>query len=570
MRGGEKMEIINSEELAELERKKFEESMKYCDELETANYSSLEINWDCEAKTWKQARNTAINLMQKPESTKMFFLAHSNDTIKGRPQLIEDTRRKIVLLRKVEKTIKKKDYEEQVIQYKFLGDLYDKRYDGRELEILALDFWLYRIISEQGREYYILTSDKLPNEVCEFKGMLIELDDFAEFSRSMKIKSLANVFIAKDFIPSVRIISKEELVESTKERQITEQDWLDFLAYHPLGNINRFPKQVELLRSAFVLSGKNQGYPLHLGVMGIAGTKKTMGHLDTIGYKFSEQPNICEGANSRIKGLSPSFKERPADIGFLAKCERLGLIDEIGKMVEFEMNKHQSSISNVLGELNFLLEHKMRSVSSGNANECQVQASAKFMFVTNPTGKKKDIYSHVGAIDPTTMSRILWWVQDCSEVEFVMSSNAISPYTSTRVLDTNTLNTTLENRFSKGMLEKVWGENRDRSYFLTLFDSCYSFLCDIDDLRVQKIADVTVSIAKEPMKSSVWRPRALHHIKLVIDGLCKHRCLFKDYDSSFKANEQDYDLAEAILVNMVQTWDTSFDLTGWKSCFTKQ
>jgi len=51
---------------------------------------------------------------------------------------------------------------------------------------------------------------------------------------------------------------------------------------------------------------------------------------------------------------------------------------------------------------------------------------------------------------------------------------------------------------------------------------------------------MTTNLAKEPMKSSVWRPRAKHHTTLLIDGLCKHRCLFKDYDDTFMAKEEDY------------------------------
>ena len=95
-----------------------------------------------------------------------------------------------------------------------------------------------------------------------------------------------------------------------------------------------------------------------------------------------------------------------------------------------------------------------------------------------------------------------------------------------------------------------------RDEFLTLFDTCYSFICEIDASEVQRLVDISVSLAKEPMKSSVWKPRALHHVKLLIDGLCKHRCLFEDYDSSFVANQIDYDRAERILVRMVKGWDT--------------
>ena len=81
-----------------------------------------------------------------------------------------------------------------------------------------------------------------------------------------------------------------------------------------------------------------------------------MGWVETISYKFDEEPIIVEGADSRIKGLSPSFKDKPANTGYLAKQERMGWIDEIGKMVEAESTKAHGALNNCLGELNFLLE----------------------------------------------------------------------------------------------------------------------------------------------------------------------------------------------------------------------
>jgi len=47
-----------------------------------------------------------------------------------------------------------------------------------------------------------------------------------------------------------------------------------------------------------------------------------MGHIETTAFKFAEEPLIVEGGDSRIKGLSPSFKEKPANIGYLANCNK--------------------------------------------------------------------------------------------------------------------------------------------------------------------------------------------------------------------------------------------------------
>jgi len=88
-----------------------------------------------------------------------------------------------------------------------------------------------------------------------------------------------------------------------------------------------------------------------------------------------------------------------------------------------------------------------------------------------------------------------------------------------------------------------------------LFDTCNNFLCWIDDEKITTLSSIITQLAREPMKG-VWKPRAEHHVKLLVDGLCKHRCLFKDYDNSFESKQEDYDLAERILIRMVKGWDT--------------
>lgn len=530
---------------------------------ESYSYDSNKINWDfsLDVYDWENTKNKNLDLILHSDN-RLFFLAHSKDQIIGKPQLIENTKHKIILLRKIMKILKKTKLREEteVYSYKFIGDSYDKRYDGCEVGVLAFDFWIYMIVSEDGRKYFILSEKQLPNENCTFNGMLIELDDNAEMTKSMRLKSLSNVFILNDFEPAVKVISKKELIKFTKKRKIREQDWFDFLDIHPNNNINRFLPRTELLRSAFILSGKKDGYPLHLGVVGIAGTKKSMGWIETLSEKFSDEPNIYEGGNSRIKGLSPSFKEKPANIGFIAKANRISFIDEIGKMVELEAKKHQEQTGNYLGELNFLLEHKLRVVGSGNDNECRVQATAKNLFVTNPISKKNSIQEHIGLLDATFMSRILWVIQDNEETDFLLSNKSIiPPHTYTRGIKDNRINRI-------GGLCMCWGKpikwNRDD--FLTLFDTCYNFLSDINNEKINELVDFSVNLAKEPMKSRVWKPRAAHHISLLVDGICKHRCLFKDYDSSFKAKNIDYEQAKALLVKIVDSWNTNFDKNNWR------
>lgn len=555
--------------------------LKEKQQQELENYKENEINWldDDFYDSWDKIKGHCKNLWGHKEEyigepPKWFFLAHSKDVIKGKPQLVENVKKTITLVRlavKDEERIaqlpngKKKREMIEVQSFYFFDERFDKRHDGFQVEAFSQDFFIYRVIDEFKNQYFILSKEEILNQACSFKGMLIELDDFAEMNRNLKLKSVSKLFILKEYEPDIKILSREQIIKYTKEKNITGEDWIDFLAYHKWGSYNLFPEEVELLRSAFVLSGKVDDYPLHLGILGPTGTRKTCGHIETLSYKFSEKPLIMEGANSRIKGLSPSFKEKPANIGYLAKANRMGWIDEIGKMVEAEISKHQINVTNVLGELNSLLEHKDRQVGSGNDNEVEIKACAKFIFVTNPVSNKNTIYQHVGLIDPTTMSRMLWWVQDKQEQDFVLKNGVVRipkelpptpPQAPQLTKDRRGL---IENRKKSIVLKKCWGEYSkvsSRDEFLCLFDSCYSFVCDVNDVKVEKLADVVTMLAKEPMKSSVWKPRAYHHVKLLIDGLCKHRCLFEDYDINFTANQTDYERAERILIRMVKGWDT--------------
>jgi len=539
-------------------------------------------NWDKIKGHMKKLMNHHEEFDEGEEETKLFFTAHSNDLIKGKPQLVEQVKRRIPLVRLlIKKGVEGKgeDKVEKNIKKVFLFDeRSDKRYDGYQKEVLALDFWLYRII-ENGNEYYVYSQKELPNDLCELRGMIVPVDDFAELSRSLKLKSISNIFILKEFSPAIKTLDKEQLIQLTtilkNKFSFGVDQFYDNLAHHPLGTFNRFSKEFECARGSITLSGKKDGSPIHLIVWGPAGSKKSMGVLETWQEKIQEEAGIREGGDSNLKSLIPSYKFHPADLGYLAKCLRMGFIDEIGKLIEFEMNKHQGNVkNNILGEINMFLDNKERTIGSGVQNDIKVQSTGKYIFVSNPVSNRKTIYDHVGLIDCTTLSRMINWVQDTDERELIItkgvskippshSQDSInkdnSPHTFTSIY-TYDWNIGINNN-KISTLEIVLGGDKSNkgnfNPFLSIFDSCQVFLSEIDENEIQRLVDISTNLAKEPMKSSVWRPRAEHHIHLIVDGLCKIRCLFQDHDSSFTAKQEDYDLAERILVRMVKGWDTN-------------
>ena len=106
-----------------------------------------------------------------------------------------------------------------------------------------------------------------------------------------------------------------------------------------------------------------------------------------------------------------------------------------------------------------------------------------------------------------------------------------------------------------------------RSFYVTIYDSCQHFLTKSDEGRLQNIFRSSVALAKNEMKT-VWKRRGNHHIKLILDGIVKYRCIYKDFDDSFEAIDEDYDSLERIVFGMIKNWDFDMTIGGddlWKT-----
>jgi len=547
------IKLIESEEEAEKSRLKFEEELTVDKSTDKGKFTSFEINWVDWLENYLEAKNRNIDLFQQDYDNRLFFLASHKDTIKGKPQLIHENFQRIPLIRKVWKVKTKKGEDESYeTKYKFLDDEFDKRYGGKVIGTLAFDFLIYRVV-DNDMEYYIFSEKKLPNEFCEFEGMKIFLDDVSDISSNLKVKKVSSVFICKEAKPYVKIIDPEELIKYVQEEGLNEDKFHNILFQHPDGNVYDYSPDFDLLRKAQLLSGKYEGYPLHLLKMGPVGTGKTT-EAEVLDYKFGESEGILEAANSTLKVLVPSFKEKPANLGYICKCNRVAIIDEMMKMVESALGHDSSRVSNYFGQMNMLLEHKNRTVGSGNDNSTKVKATAKILITSNNIQGKNTIASHLGVIDPTTLSRMVVWVQDYEEIEKIYNKEGIKtpPHRDNPPNTIGGITYILQQPISDG--DGVGGNYNN---FLTVYDSCQQFLINFDMGKCKKVFDMITNLVKEPMKQ-VWRARGLHHSILILDGLVKHRCLFKDFDNTFTPKEEDYDSLERLLIHMVKTWDCDF------------
>lgn len=511
-------------------------------------FEPYSINWiDNEnLTTWKQIKAYTVGCIKR--SGELLMLAHSNDSITGKPQLITEVKQTIPLIQKMEKIDKD---ENAVVSYKFIDDRIDKRFDGFEKESYEEAFYVYRVIHND-LEYIVFSKEKLDPEQYTFKGMCIKMQTIPQLTKDLKVRSASNVFFAKECHSTVKIMSKEELIEFTKFLRdkigLDGEGFTRLTFLHPDGKVYLHSPVYNKVRVAQLLSGKYEGYPLSVGNMGPLAKGKTK-ELEALDYKFNESKGICEAGNSTPKVLVPSFKEKPASPGYILECNRVALIDELMKMVANANNgtRQGEIVRNSLGQLNMILEHKKRTIGSGNDNSLVAKATAKCLFATNPLPGKSKLSDHLSIVDETTMSRILWLVQDEEEQEFI-NNNKPEKCGNTY---------TIQYIQNEGGI--IYRESVTTLFYIQIYDSCQVFLSSGNEGRIREIFSTSVNMLSEPMRS-VWKGRGLHHTTLLLDGIVKFRCLFRDYDPTFTATEEDYNELQAILTRIVTSWDTDLSL----------
>ncbi len=307
------------------------------------------INWitdDNYNTTWKRCvRKTKhqLKIKEGEKDQKLFLLAHSKEVIQGKPQTLHETYKTIPLIRKTCK--KDKDSNEDKVSYKSFGDSFDKRYDGHILQQVNENFMTYKIV-DKGHEYNVLSKEPLGTGLYKLSGMSIELSEAAEFSKTLKIPGIAKLFIVKEAEPAIKKMDKQTLIAFTKnlyeKHGIDMEGFRQWTFLHPDEYIYLHHPDYDLITIAQQLSGKYQGYGLHKIQFGRLAVGKTV-ELECLDHKFQEESGIYEAGTSKLKGLIPSFKDNPIKLGYCLQVVRIGLVDELMKMVANAMENGRSA-----------------------------------------------------------------------------------------------------------------------------------------------------------------------------------------------------------------------------------
>ena len=556
--------------------------------IPTKEISDKYINFvNTSGYNWSKLKNYSKNTMK--ERDELLFFATREDRIVGKPILLYSTLQKVILVNKVEKFEKDESKKNDTLKYtyKFIGENYDRRSEGFKVASLGIDLWIYKLISNY-KEYVVFSGIQLGEEEVELSGMEIKLDEAVEISKKLELPTIRSAFFVESFKLSIDPISPKELTEYCRKNCIT-LDFIEKLLFlHPNGGIYEQPKDFTTLLLCTLLSSKVDGYPLHLLIIGPPGTGKTQ-LLECIKFKFPADREIFEAGNSTIKGLIPSFRESPANLGHILKCVRISLIDELLKKLDDMQKSQEDLFLSQFSQLNMILEQKRRVLGSGSGEGFVAKSTAKVIITTNPTRTAKSAQDHAFVLDRTTLSRLFIWGIDEKHSNFINEKKEtwkkvekdgfFEKYfldhkkfgaLKTHLLknDSNLLTSNREKTDGENIIKNCSCNLYEYEYIkdsisdpfyviikslLKIYDSCQLFLVDFNQERVTKIFKENLRGLKEPMKE-IFKARGIHHLILLLDGIVKQRCLFTDYDDTFLVKDEDYLALDKLVKRIIETW----------------
>jgi hypothetical protein len=410
----------------------------------------------------------------------------------------------------------------------FFGESHSKYKGMKNLDTLSHRFHEYDFISDDGKRFLLFSDKELRQGKYTIKGILSKLTDYKKVGEKAQKMVTLEGFFMHTAIPFNYLMTKEK-IDSVRKKY----DSHDKLSEALFGK-RRHPVWFEKLMFSTLFAIKDYSYPSHLLIIGKAGTGKTRGILNPLKIALDEQLSPISGNTSRIKGLIPSFKETPPDIGFLCKADRVALIDEF---FTFIGNADQQSgpkmdKSNYFGMMKDILEHEEKSAVSGNGST-KVKMSAIAVAVTNPLEYHNliDVNSVAEKVDRAFLSRFLIYQMNEQHESFVDENKQV-----------------------------VVEHGEEESYpaldydFVALFD--YLNNIRVKGLDIKK----AITIFKKHLKNipsnliEVYRARYDHHLVNLVIGACKYRYVVGE-KKELVVDDEDYKLAEEILGMIISSWD---------------
>jgi len=392
-----------------------------------------------------------------------------------------------------------------------------------------VEFWVYKFKCED-RDYLILTEEELELEEYTLTGSLIYLNDYADVGKYSKLNLKIPLLLVHS--KKKRIIeykNHQEFFEKIKELGLDTENNIHKAIFTYKKLYWKNPKEFEDLILAWLFAAKKKDYPLHMMVIGDAGSGKST-LIETLHDKSGEIGAIFEGTTSTFKELIPSFKGMSPKVGYVIESNRFCFPDEFLRVL---MRVDKDDRSGYLTFLNTLLEHKRRRMGSGNSGFVGKMTS-KMFAVTNPVYGTSNIGSLVHKFQEsiTFLSRLLIFYQTREHNKFIN-----------------------EQKKEDYNMEK--GIEIDTHDFLSIYDYLNSFEAEYDPKVLtqifNKFREYLMYKGEDILIKDMFDARYYHHLSCLLDGIIKKRCIIEK-DDTFKVIEKDYNTLREFVKLIFSSW----------------
>ncbi|HED05060.1 MAG TPA: hypothetical protein ENI61_00065, partial [Ignavibacteria bacterium] len=276
---------------------------------------------------------------------------------------------------------------------------------------IDMQFYVYRFISEESEDMILLSTKKCHTGDCKIIGVTVNCNDYKVLTDSTRLPTKLPFFFAQDvFERIVKFKNHDEFFDKVKSLKINKNNFFDY----PF-TINVKNKTWKLIQPKWYkwfiwswLTHEKKGlfnqYPMHILQLGPKNSGKSV-TLNSLHSRSKERRKIFTGTGSTLKYLVPSFKYKPASIGYLAESNRFSFCDEFSRcLINTRTTKAGSDREESVGIMNDLLEHQRREFGSG-VSKANVNMTSRTIAMSNPIRGIQNSEDLVRLMDESWLSR---------------------------------------------------------------------------------------------------------------------------------------------------------------------
>jgi hypothetical protein len=401
----------------------------------------------------------------------------------------------------------------------------EKKGKKQEIDKLTGDFYSYKFIAND-KEYVVFSQNEIDTGRVDITGTVFSLDDATTVGENRKLSKSTDVIFCHSSDPAIEPLTDGEIADIKPE---IDHDWL---AKRFFGGWRQPPLYEKMIMAMMVVKDENS-YPSHLIQIGEPGTGKSY-MMEALMTSMDERQDMMRGEQSTIKGMIPSFSQEPPDPGYLAKCHRVGCVDEFFNLLDDTQTKAEKQ--KVFRKLLTLLEHRPSNATSGNGN-ISVQLESTMIASTNSANGVDDVVQMAQELDEAFLSRCIVYQFTENHKQFIESRKS-----------------TVKKLASKEGGENALFPDLD-DLFVSLVDTLrerVSLLDQIDFDRTDSIKEDLKHIVPHQLHD-VYRARYDHHMENILLGVAKLNSLIDDRDE-FTIEDKDYDEMRSIMEFILQSW----------------